>query len=116
MHAEKRTARKRAREREREKKRNRKRKRERESSQRKNSNTIWGDKEDGRIIPKGPCHIYIWYHIYGLQTNAFLVLSFCLAKVPTKHDAKTATTVLQARICTKMVLRQRVRISDPVRR
>ena len=22
--------------------------------------------------------IYIWYHIYGLQTNAFLVFSFCL--------------------------------------
>ena len=51
------------RERERKKKRNRKRKRERESSQRKNSNTIWGDKEDGRIIPKGPCHIYIYIYI-----------------------------------------------------
>ena len=23
-------------------------------------------------------YIYIWYHIYGLQTNAFLVFSFCL--------------------------------------
>ena len=48
------------RERERQKKEKQKEKeRERESSQRKNSNTIWGDKEDGRIIPKGPCHIYI---------------------------------------------------------
>ena len=48
-------------EREREKKkRETERERERESSQRKNSNTIWGDKEDGRIIPKGPCHIYIY--------------------------------------------------------
>jgi hypothetical protein len=54
---------KKASEREREKKREteRERERERESSQRKNSNTICGDKEDGRIIPKGPCHIYICY-------------------------------------------------------
>ena len=51
------------REREREK---RERERERESSQRKNSNTIWGDKEDGRIIPKGPCHIYI-YSLYSTR-------------------------------------------------
>ena len=26
----------------------------------------------------GYMYIYIWYHIYGLQTNAFLVFSFCL--------------------------------------
>jgi cobalamin-dependent methionine synthase I len=78
-------------ERERERKKKRNRKRERESSQRKNSNTIWGDIEAANpqrqgyvhIIPKGPCHIYIYIRI-----TSYIYIHLCNARLEKQRDAK----------------------------